>query len=33
MSHVRIWISSGSPVGPTTVVCSDWYMFGLGIAM
>ncbi len=33
MSWVRIWISSGMPFGPTTVVCSDWYMFDLGIAM
>ena len=22
-----------SPRGPITVVCSDWYMFGLGSAM
>ena len=32
MSRVRIWISSGVPPGPTTVVCSDWYMLDLGIA-
>jgi hypothetical protein len=33
MSRVRIWISIGLPHGPTTVVCNDWYMFALGIAM
>ena len=33
ISCVRIWISSGMPFGPTTVVCNDWYMFDLGIAM
>ena len=33
MSWVRIWISMRSPRGPITVVCSDWYMLGLGIAM
>ncbi len=33
ISRVRIWISSGRPSGPTTVVCSDWYMLNLGIAM
>ena len=33
ISRVRIWISSGLPSGPTTVVCSDWYMLNLGIAM
>ena len=33
ISSVRICTSSGSPPGPTTVVCSDWYMLGLGIAM
>ena len=32
MSRVRIWISSGRPSGPITVVCSDWYMLNLGIA-
>ena len=26
-------ISSGLPSGPITVVCSDWYMLNLGIAM
>src|SRR5947209_13198697 len=26
ISWVRIWISSGLPSGPITVVCSDWYM-------
>ncbi len=30
---VRIWISTGLPSGPITVVCSDWYMLNLGIAM
>ena len=33
MSKVRIWISSGLPPGPITVVCSDWYMLNLGMAM
>src|SRR5207248_1737819 len=33
MSQVRIWISTGSPLGPITVVWSDWYMLTLGIAM
>ena len=33
ISQVRIWISTGSPLGPMTVVCSDWYMLTLGIAM
>ena len=33
ISRVRIWISSGRPSGPMTVVCSDWYMLNLGIAM
>ena len=33
MSIVRICISTGLPVGPITVVCSDWYMLNLGIAM
>jgi hypothetical protein len=33
ISRVRIWISSGSPSGPITVVCSDWYMLNFGIAM
>ena len=33
MSHVRIWISTGLPPGPTTVVCSDWYMLSFGMAM
>ena len=30
---VRIWISTGLPCGPMTVVCSDWYMLNFGIAM
>ena len=30
---VRIWISTGLPSGPMTVVCSDWYMLNFGIAM
>jgi len=33
MSCVRIWISTGFPLGPITVVCSDWYRLNLGIAM
>ena len=33
ISRVRIWISSGRPSGPMTVVCSDWYMLNFGIAM
>ena len=33
ISRVRIWISSGLPSGPITVVCSDWYMLNFGIAM
>jgi len=33
ISRVRIWISTGSPLGPITVVWSDWYMLTLGIAM
>ena len=33
ISKVRIWISNGTPSEPMTVVCSDWYMFGFGIAM
>ena len=33
ISRVRIWISSGRPSGPITVVCSAWYMLDLGIAM
>ena len=32
MAWVRIWISSGLPSGPSTVVCRLWYMLGLGIA-
>ena len=32
ISSVRIWISSGLPSGPITVVCSAWYMFAFGIA-
>ena len=30
---MRIWISSGRPSGPITVVWSAWYMFAFGIAM
>jgi hypothetical protein len=33
MANVRICISTGLPAGPITVVCSDWYMLNLGIAM
>ncbi|CPU64786.1 Uncharacterised protein [Mycobacteroides abscessus] len=33
ISCVRIWISTGFPPGPMTVVCSDWYMLNFGIAM
>ena len=33
ISRVRIWISSGLPSGPITVVWSDWYMLNFGIAM
>ena len=33
MSIVRICSSTGLPLGPITVVCSDWYMLNLGIAM
>ena len=33
ISRVRIWISSGRPSGPITVVCNDWYMLNFGIAM
>ena len=33
ISSVRIWISMRSPSGPMTVVWSDWYMLGLGMAM
>ena len=32
MSLVRIWISSGRPSGPITVVWSAWYMLNFGIA-
>ena len=32
MSRVRIWISSGRPSGPITVVWSAWYMLNFGIA-
>ena len=32
ISWVRIWISSGLPSGPITVVWSAWYMLNLGIA-
>ena len=30
---VRIWSSTALPSGPTTVVCSDWYMLNFGMAM
>ena len=33
MSGVRIWISSGWPCGPITVVWSVWYRFIFGVAM
>jgi hypothetical protein len=33
ISLVRIWISSSFPSLDMTVVCSDWYMLNLGIAM
>ncbi len=33
MPQVRICSSTGLPSGPMTVVCSDWYMLNLGIAM
>jgi len=33
IAWVRICISTGLPVGPMTVVCSDWYMLNFGIAM
>ena len=33
ISWVRIWISTGLPPGPITVVCSDWYMLNFGMAM
>ena len=33
ISKVLIWISKGCPFGPISVVCKDWYMFGLGIAI
>ena len=33
MAWVRICSSTGLPPGPMTVVCSDWYMLNLGIAM
>ena len=33
ISRVRIWISSGRPSGPITVVCSEEYMLNFGIAM
>ena len=31
ISQVRICTSKGMPSCPMTVVCSDWYMFGLGV--
>ncbi len=33
IARVRICSSTGLPSGPMTVVCSDWYMLNLGIAM
>ncbi len=33
ISSVRICSSTGLPCGPSTVVCSDWYMLNFGIAM
>ena len=33
ISSVRICSSTGLPSGPSTVVCSDWYMLNFGIAM
>ncbi len=33
IAKVRICSSTGLPSGPITVVCSDWYMLNLGIAM
>jgi hypothetical protein len=33
ISWVRIWISKSLPSLLMTVVCSDWYMLNLGIAM
>ena len=33
IAKVRICSSTGLPSGPMTVVCSDWYMLNLGIAM
>jgi hypothetical protein len=33
IAAVRIWISMGRPLGPITVVCKDWYMLNLGMAM
>ena len=33
MSRVRIWISSGLPSGPITVVWRAWYMLNLGMAI
>ncbi len=32
ISRVRIWISSGRPSGPITVVCSEEYMLNFGMA-
>ena len=31
ISQVRICTSKGMPSLPMTVVCSDWYMLGLGV--
>ena len=33
ISKVRIWISKGWPLGPISVVCSDWYIFCFGMAI
>ncbi len=33
IAWVRICSSTGLPSGPITVVCNDWYMLNLGIAM
>ena len=33
IAWVRIWTSNGCPPRPSTVVCSDWYRFGFGIAI
>ena len=33
ISQVRIWISTGCPFVPMTVVWRDWYILGFGTAM